>query len=228
MNGSKAVEPILAIDVHVSAGWSYVSLVTPTRFATVELDTETQPWMLRDLNLQTRDPIAILKEHSELGHSPKIANISDVVEMEWLDNSNRLTLRTHDSLGKRRKIRAELSSGDARERLLQAMERIAGSLQRTEEPAGMWHLGKRPIAFSLISLLIFVGLGVFGLSQNEASVDVSDMRGGIARGLASLYNVAGPKGMIGVGFIITAGMMVWWFDACQNRPNRHVARPVVG
>lgn len=218
-------EQILAIDEHVGADWYRVTCVTSTHLVTGAVikskkDTVTEAFAAGD------DPVRVLKKNSPFGQGPRVVILAELTRLEWFEGQLTLDMSYRKAARRRRRrVRCLLTSPEARSELIAAIESVIGPCEHAVEPTSIWQLGIGPMLCSIVTVLVFGSTAWAGLVAGRP-FNVDADRFDIGRLFVEFANLVGPIGMILIGIVIVAGMMLWWNRACRTPPQKSVLIPV--
>lgn len=166
--------------------------------------------------LHSNDPLQVMKLHGGSGF--KSVPLKELARLEWFSDDPQLDFYSVDpATNKRRRNFVRFDSHDLRKKFVGYVSNCRPGGKQAREPMSVWRVGMGQLFYSGFALFIFVGMGIVGFFQKGPVKET-----GKGRGLAALFNVVGPWGFIAIGLAIVAGMMVWWYMACQKPNTRDV------
>lgn len=224
MSDSSRPTSFVNLDQHAAEGWHTITVVTPREFIAGRISPISKGEMVLQSIQNGGDPAELIKKNSPMLQGPAVVPLESIDSMEWHEDDKALSVRYLDP--KKQKLRstgAEMSSAEARTRMIDSIVQLVGSSERSEVPASIWHVGVTSITLSVFAAAFFVLPGIVGLVSKE-EVRPEKMSRAVAQMLGALMNAITPLGMIGLGLAVIAGLMVWWWILCKNPPTKHVAK----
>jgi hypothetical protein len=188
------------------------ALLTKTAVSFASFSTNNSNVITPQLT-NTEDPATVMKTYG--GNSLVTVPLANLTHLEWFSDDPQLDFYAVDpATGKTKRNFVRFDSHDLRKKFVGYVGACRPGGKPTDEPMSIWRVGMGQLTYSAFAFFIFVGFGIVGFFQKGPVKET-----GKGRGLAALFNVVGPWGFIGIGMAIIAGMMVWWYMACQ-KPNR--------
>ncbi len=222
---SDSADRILALDEHISNDWLVVNVVTQTEIMCVGLKVNQREEVLHLLG-SGASPLQTLKKAAPLLQGPSVIRLSDIRGLEWHADNQELRCRYIDqNKGRERVLGLNLSGDTARKLFVSTIESVLGKFDEVEVPASIWHVGLSQLIYAAVAFTLSVSLAIavhYDAGKGKPIQQPIQVRRR-HQALAELLKWIGPAGILIIGGIIIAVLMVWWYVACRKRPVKTIA-----